>query len=87
MKPTDKIEAIRLDLIHLFGKDDAAVRAIELREKYLKVALDFEELRTTRTYEDSLYTVCERYKISESTAKRALKFAESLVHKNELTTE
>ncbi len=84
MKLKKEIAAIRRDLIALFGEDDAAVRALELKEKYLEIAEEFHRVREFKSYDVALQFVCSEFHISESTCKRAISFHKALVHENEL---
>lgn len=81
MKPTEQIANLKKSLLELFGEDDAVIRAIELKEKYLKIATSFERLRNQDVkYEDALQQVKEEFFVSESTIKTALRFHDSLVN-------
>lgn len=87
MKPTEKIEQLKSDLIDLFGENDSIIRAIEVKEQYLNIADTFHSYRDKGIkYEDAMYRTRELFHVSESTVKRSISFTESMVHENELTS-
>ena len=85
MAVKQQIETLKRDLIAIFGRDDAVTRALELKIHYLAIADAFQKVRKFQTFEISLQYVCQEFFISETTAKRAIRFAESIGHKNGLT--
>ena len=85
MKASQKIQQLKRDLRLLFGDDDPAFKALELKEWYLKAAAEFQRLRDVGySYQESLDRTCVVFYCSESTCKRAIKFYNK-VHNNELT--
>ena len=80
-----KIEGLKRDLIAIFGRDDAVIRAMELKIHYLAIAEKFYKIRQFQSYEIALQYVCNEFFISETTAKRAIRFAESIGQQNGLT--
>ena len=82
-----QIEEIRSDLIQMFGRSDAIVRALELKVRYYEIGREFHMVRKFSSYEKSLEYVCNEFYVSKSTAKRAIATFEAMVHDNGLTKD
>ena len=87
MSAKKQIEAIRRDLIELFGMDDAIIKAVELKVRYYEIGREFHMVRKFSSYEKSLEYVCNEFYVSKSTAKRAIATFEAMVHDNGLTKD
>lgn len=85
MKATKKIERLRNELIELFGPDDPSVKAVELKQAKMEIAGYFFSLRDEGVgYEQALRETQQHCFISESTVRRAIRFAKKGVQQNEL---
>ena len=87
MTAKKQIEAIRSDLIQMFGRSDAIVRALELKIRYYQIGREFQQVRKFNSYEKALQFVCNEFFVSKSTAKRAIQAYEAMVHDNGLTKD
>ena len=82
MKPTKKIEQLKRDITELFGPDDPATRAVELRERYALIGQEFERLRGVGySYQQSVERCQQVFYVCETTVKNAISFYNSLVNK------
>ena len=87
MSAKKQIQEIRSDLIQMFGRSDAIVKALELKIRYYQIGREFQQVRKFNSYEKALQFVCNEFFVSKSTAKRAIQAYEAMVQKNGLKSE